>query len=67
MQLSETVLADEFDRILRAAGPRIDKLRTRVAEPSTCPRLISLAQRELDHMIEGVRQLRLRRERLDFA
>ena len=61
MQLSEAILAEELDRLIHSAMLRIEQQGFHVQELSASPSQVAHAQRVLDQMIEGLRQLRLQR------
>ena len=61
MQLSETVLVEELDHLIHSAVLRIEQQGFHVEESSASPSEVAHAQQILDEMIEGLRQLRLRR------
>jgi hypothetical protein len=61
MQLSETILAEELDRLIHSAVLRIEQQAFHVEQSSASPWQAAHAQQVLDRMKEGLRQLRLRR------
>jgi hypothetical protein len=61
MQLSETIVAEELDRLIYSAVLRIEQQGLHVEESSASPSQAAYAQQVLDQMKEGLRQLRLRR------
>ena len=61
MQLSETILIEELDRLIHSTVLRIEQQGFNVEECSASPSQVAHAQRVLDQMIEGLRRLKLRR------
>ena len=63
MQPLENVLVEELDRLIHAAVLRVEQQRLHIAESSDSRSQAADARRVLTQMIEGLRQLRLRRDR----
>jgi hypothetical protein len=61
MQLSETVLAEELDRLITSTVLRIEQQRIHVRESSACHHQMAVAERGLHGMMKGLQQLRLYR------
>jgi hypothetical protein len=58
---SESLLADELDRVIHSATLRIEQQGFHIAQLSGSPAQSAAAQRVLDGMIQGLRQLKSRR------
>jgi hypothetical protein len=58
---SESLLADELDRVIHSATLRIEQQGFHIAQLSGSPAQGAAAQRVLDGMIQGLRQLKSRR------
>jgi hypothetical protein len=58
---SENLLADELDRVIHSAILRIEQQGFHVAQSSGSPAQGAAAQRVLDGMIQGLRQVKSRR------
>jgi hypothetical protein len=61
MQLSESFFAEELDRLIHSANFRIEQQGFHIAQSSACTAETAVAQRVLDGMIRGLRQLKVRR------
>jgi hypothetical protein len=61
VQLSETILVEELDRLIHSALLRIEQQGFHVERLSGSPFEAARAQLVLDRMTEGLHQLRLRR------
>ena len=61
MQLSETIIAEELDRLIYSAVLRIEQQSIHVENSSASPSQAAHAQQVLNQMKEGLRQLKLRR------
>ena len=58
---SESLIGDELDRLIHSAVLRIEQQGVHVAQSSGSATQAAAAQRVLDGMIQGLRQLKSRR------
>lgn len=61
MERSETVVAEELDRVISLLTLRIEQQRIHVAESSASSMQAAAATAVLDGMVDGLRQLKSRR------